>query len=53
MIAKTPSFVGQQISYRVNNGVPNQLTQRIGEGLSSNRVVPTACSCRTSGHTDA
>jgi hypothetical protein len=42
MIAKTPSFVGQQISYRVNNGVPNQLTQRIGESLSSNRVVPAA-----------
>jgi hypothetical protein len=42
MIAKTPSFIGQQISYRVNNGVPNQLTQRIGESLSSNRVVPAA-----------
>ena len=40
MIAKTPSFVGQQISYRFNNGVPNQLTQRIGPSLSSNRVVP-------------
>ena len=26
MVAKTPSFVGQQISYRFNNGVPNQLT---------------------------
>ncbi len=30
MIAKTPTFVGQQISYRVSNGVANQLTQRIG-----------------------
>ena len=30
MVAKTPSFVGQQISYRFNNGVPNQLTQRVG-----------------------
>ena len=26
MVAKTPTFVGQQISYRFNNGVPNQLT---------------------------
>ena len=42
MIAKTPSFVGQQISYRFSNGVPNQLTQRIGESLSSNRVIPHA-----------
>jgi hypothetical protein len=42
MIAKTPTFVGQQISYRFSNGVPNQLTQRIGSALSSNRVVPDA-----------
>lgn len=42
MIAKTPTFVGQQISYRFNNGVPNQLTQRVGSVLSSNRVVPDA-----------
>jgi hypothetical protein len=42
MIAKTPTFVGQQISYRVSNGVPNQLTQRIGSASSSNRVVPDA-----------
>jgi hypothetical protein len=63
MIAKTPTFVGQQISYRFNspcvlnagavapcvpdvNGrivlTPNQLTQRIGSALSSNRVVPDA-----------
>jgi hypothetical protein len=42
MIAKSPSFVGQQISYRFNNGVPNQLTQRVGPTLSSNRTVPDA-----------
>jgi hypothetical protein len=42
MIAKSPSFVGQQLSYRFNNGIPNQITQRIGESLSSNRVVPDA-----------
>ena len=42
MIAKTPRFVGQQLAYRFNNGVPNQLTQNIGESLSSNRVLPHA-----------
>jgi len=42
MIAKTPRFVGQQIAYRFNNGVPNQLTQYIGESQSSNRVLPHA-----------
>ena len=30
MVAKTPGFIGQQISYRFNNGVPNQLTERLG-----------------------
>ena len=42
MVAKTPGFVGQQISYRFNNGVPNQLTQRLGPTLTSNRTVPDA-----------
>jgi len=42
MVAKTPTFVGQQISYRFNNGVPNQLTQRLGPTLTSNRTVPDA-----------
>jgi hypothetical protein len=42
MIAKTPRFVGQQLAYRFNNGIPNQLTQHIGESLSSNRVLPHA-----------
>ena len=42
MVAKTPGFLGQQISYRFNNGVPNQLTQRLGPTLTSNRTVPAA-----------
>jgi hypothetical protein len=42
MSAKTPFFVGQQISYRFNNGVPNQLTQRLGPTMTSNRTVPDA-----------
>jgi hypothetical protein len=42
MIAKTPAFLGQQISYRFNNGVPNQLTQLLGPTLTSNRTVPDA-----------
>jgi hypothetical protein len=42
MVAKSPLFLGQQISYRFNNGVPNQLTQRLGPTLTSNRTVPTA-----------
>ena len=51
MVAKTPSFLGQQISYRFNNGVPNQLTQRLGPTLTSNRTVPD-CVLR-SGPVDA
>src|SRR5688572_7975200 len=42
MVAKSPLFLGQQISYRFNNGIPNQLTQRLGPTLTSNRTVPTA-----------
>src|SRR4051812_12089537 len=42
MVAKSPGFVGQQISYRFNNGVPNQLTQRVGPTTTSNRTVPDA-----------
>jgi hypothetical protein len=42
MIAKTPTFVAQQISYRFSNGLPNQLTQRLGPTLTSNRTVPAA-----------
>ena len=40
MVAKTPTFLGQQISYRFNNGIPNQLTQRLGPTMTSNRTVP-------------
>jgi hypothetical protein len=32
------TLVGQQISYRFNNGVPNQLTQRVGPNAVSDRV---------------
>jgi hypothetical protein len=42
MVSKTPSFVGQQISYLFNNGNPIQLTQRLGPTLSSNRTMPHA-----------
>jgi hypothetical protein len=42
MVAKSPLFLGEQLSYRFNNGVPNQLTQRLGPTSTSNRTVPTA-----------
>ena len=42
MVAKTPTFLGQQISYRFSNRIPNQLTQRVGPTLTSNRTVPDA-----------
>ena len=42
MVARTPGFVGQQISYRFNNGVPNQLTQRVGPTSTSSRTLPDA-----------
>jgi hypothetical protein len=42
MKSKTPTFIGQQIAYRFNNGVPNQLTQRVGPTLTSNQVTPLA-----------
>ena len=38
MVNKTTTFVGQQISYRFNNGVPNQLSQRVGQNQVSDRV---------------
>jgi hypothetical protein len=34
----TTTLVGQQISYRFQNGVPNQLTQRVGPNRVSDRV---------------
>ena len=42
MIAKTPTFVGQQIAYRFNGGIPNQITQRLGPTMTSNRTVPNS-----------
>jgi Carboxypeptidase regulatory-like domain len=35
---RTTTLVGSQISYRFNNGIPNQLTQRIGPSRTSNSV---------------
>ena len=38
MLNKTTTLVGQQVSYRFNNGVPNQLSQRVGPTQVSDRV---------------
>jgi hypothetical protein len=38
MNAKNTTYVGQQISYRFNNGVPNQLSQRVGTNETSNSL---------------
>jgi hypothetical protein len=38
MVAKNTTFVGQQISYRFFNTVPNQLTQRVGPRMVSDRT---------------
>ncbi len=38
MVNKTTTLIGQQISYRFNNGVPNQLSQRVGPNQVSDRV---------------
>ena len=38
MVAKSTTMVGSQISYRFNNTVPNQLTQRLGPSMTSNRT---------------
>jgi Carboxypeptidase regulatory-like domain len=32
------TYVGRQISYRFNNGVPNQLSQRVGTNMTSNSL---------------
>ena len=42
MSAQTPTFVGQQLAYRFNGGVPNQLTQRLGPQMTSSRTRPDA-----------
>jgi hypothetical protein len=33
------TYVGRQISYRFNNGVPNQLSQRVGTNKTSNSLL--------------
>jgi hypothetical protein len=33
------TYVGRQISYRFNNGVPNQLSQRVGTNQTSNSLL--------------
>jgi len=38
MSNKNTTYVGRQISYRFNNGVPNQLSQRVGTNETSNSL---------------
>jgi hypothetical protein len=38
MLSKSTTLVGQQISYRFNNGVPNQMSQRVGPNQVSDRI---------------
>jgi hypothetical protein len=38
MNAKNTTYVGRQISYRFNAGVPNQLSQRVGTNETSNSL---------------
>ena len=38
LVGKSTTMVGSQISYRFSNRVPNQLTQRVGSSMTSNRV---------------
>jgi hypothetical protein len=33
------TYVGRQISYRFNNGVPNQMSQRVGTNVTSNSLL--------------
>jgi hypothetical protein len=42
MNAKNTTYVGRQISYRFNNGVPNQLSQRVGTNEVSNSLLYNA-----------
>jgi hypothetical protein len=39
MSNKNTTYVGRQISYRFNNGVPNQLSQRVGTTETSNSLL--------------
>jgi hypothetical protein len=38
MSNRNTTYVGRQISYRFNNGVPNQLSQRVGTNATSNSL---------------
>ncbi len=38
MNAENTTYVGRQISYRFNNGLPNQLSQRVGTNQTSNSL---------------
>ena len=49
MGAKTTTYVGRQLSYRFNNGVPNQLSQRVGTKRSATASSTTASTSRISG----
>jgi hypothetical protein len=39
MSNRNTTYVGRQISYRFNNGVPNQLSQRVGTNGTSNSLL--------------
>jgi hypothetical protein len=39
MSNRNTTYVGRQISYRFNNGVPNQLSQRVGTNETSNSLL--------------
>jgi hypothetical protein len=39
MNAENTTYVGRQISYRFNNGLPNQLSQRVGKNQVSNSLL--------------
>jgi hypothetical protein len=42
MSNRNTTYVGRQISYRFNNGVPNQLSQRVGTNQTSNSLLYNA-----------
>jgi hypothetical protein len=42
MSNKNTTYVGRQISYRFNNGVPNQLSQRVGTNATGNSLLYNA-----------
>src|SRR5262245_3566582 len=39
MSNRNTTYVGRQISYRFNNGIPNQLSQRVGTNETSNSLL--------------